>query len=62
MVANKKQSTIEKRRKAKVTELKLNKETVKELPDSLGGEARGGKGPVLKTTCCGAHYPEVVIE
>jgi len=40
----KKQSTAKKRGKTKVSDLKLNKETVKELTD---GETRGVKGGLI---------------
>ena len=62
MVTKKKQSTTDKRGKKKVNELKLNKETVKDLTDSEADGVKGGAlahgdttiyscGPTCKNTC-----------
>ena len=47
----KKQSTTEKRGKAKVSTLKLNKETVKNLTDSEAGKIKGGARVALSLAC-----------
>ena len=54
VIKKKKQSTTEKRAKARVSDLNLNKEMVKELTDSEAGKAKGGM--FLKTVACGVHY------
>ena len=60
MVTKKKRTPAEKRGKAKVSGLKLNKETVKDLTDSEAGKIVGGRRhptdagcPALKTAVCG---------
>jgi hypothetical protein len=47
----KKQSTIEKRGKAKGSDLKLNKETVKELTSTEAEKAKGGAKPRTFDLC-----------
>ena len=51
MVTKKKKTTAEKRGKTKVSDLKLNKDTVKDLTDSEAAKIVGGRG--LTALACG---------
>jgi len=51
MVAKKKQDSSEKRSKKKVSDLKLNKETVKDLTDSELKKVQGGRGAATAASC-----------
>lgn len=52
MVTKKKKGSTEKRGKKKVNNLKLNKETVKDLTDSDAEKVRGGAARGVRTILC----------
>jgi len=62
MVKKEKQKAQEKRQKGKGGTLKLNKETVKELPDSQAEKARGGIRPRTGILCTVDCVPPTIIK